>query len=229
MGALKEERRYIVDDLEIIDIFRVFFKTKEKLWFWQPKEKPDSNRPIHFAIVTKVNIIGKSISIEPVSKEGFRFTPEKDIFLYSKDKNIAVKLKPRRMKPNHIVLPLPERISILSEKFASIISIVEKEDEQSHIHKRAAPRKQAEGPQSALIKKLKTDGTAEPSKRVGIYDVSPGGMGLKTDDPGEFEKDQKISVLCINDTHLPRPIQGTIISIRHIEEDDCFKIGIQFK
>ena len=43
MGVAKksevvEERKFIKDDMEIIDLFRLFTKTKEKLWVWQQKK-----------------------------------------------------------------------------------------------------------------------------------------------------------------------------------------------
>lgn len=233
MSLPLKDCQFITDELEIIDIFRGLLGRKEKLWLWQSPENaveqgPLDERSVHLAIVRKVDLTKKSITLFPVAKSGFNFNSKDPLYLYSREKNIAVKSPPKTARPDFVSLPLPQKISTFTDYFSSFLSIVEKEDEQANLEKRNSPRKKAKGPQSVLLQTLDDEEGTGPTKKVIIYDISSGGLALKVNDPGEFEKGQKLLLFSVNETALPRPIQGIVRSIRYVEEDKYFKVGVQF-
>ena len=223
------EKKFITDDLEIIDLFRVFFKEKERIWSWQQKIKEETGaRPVHFILLKKLDIIKKVAIFEPLSDDGFQFIPGEELFIYSKKRNLAFKAKARELEKDFIIIPLPERMNILSEELAAKLAIVEREDENSNAHKRGDPRKQATGDQFVQLRKISSDGDIGPLKIINLYDISAGGMGLKVEDPGGFQKGQEVLVYNVNGKELDKPLNGKVLSVRHMEEDDLFKAGIQF-
>ncbi len=230
MTGFWKEVRTIVDDLEIIDFFRVMHKTRERLWLWQsrPATKSDSSskRQIHVAIITRLNLVERFIVFESMSDEGMRFVENRDIFLYSDERNVATKFKPRQVRTQRIFVPFPSKLSVPSQEFSIADCLgIERENEEDNLDQRSSPRKRAYGIQSVLVEKPNSEGP----KRISIYDISTGGMGLKSQDPGEFDKSQEILLLMVNNTKLTKPIKGTVVSIRQVKKDNLFKVGIQFK
>ena len=228
MSILKGEALSIYDDLEIIDYLRVFLRTRERLWLWQIKDQINESRTIQLATLKKLNIIKKSMYLESISREDFRFHLKKDIVVYSRNKNLIFKVRPKQVDINSIILPLPQKMSLLSERFASLINIIEKENEEIHRHKRSHARKQAQSLQFAFIRKLTCDGRSEDTQQIKLYDISPSGIGLRSDHSQEFEKGSRLMLMGINTKMLSRPLSGTVMSVRYMEEENFYKIGIQF-
>jgi len=222
----ENQRKLITDDLEIIDIFRLFYKSKENLWLWQQTPDEQGERPVHFCQVRKLDVLKKLIELTPLSDDGFTFSSkEKELFLYSRKKNIAVKFKPRELESHYIMLSLPQKMNSLSPELAKKISLVEAEDESSNAHKRTQPRKSAGEKQT--IKAYK-ESDVHKVKLYNLYDISAGGLALKAPDPGVFKKGDHIFITSINTKDLDNPVKGKVVSIRHMEEDDLFKVGVQF-
>lgn len=216
------EKKVITDDLEIIDFFRVLFKSKERLWVWQQVE---NKRIVHFCQVRKLDIIKKSIELSPLTENGFQFKSNKsESFLYSREKNMAVKFVPREVENTYILLGLPERVNYLSEELARKINLVEEENEEGKEELRQQPRKQIGTKQTA---QLFQNGDTKVLK-FDLYDISAGGLALKSPDPGAFEKGDQLEIFSINGKELPKKLKGKVVSVRHIVEDDLFKIGVQF-
>lgn len=225
----EEQKKIITDDLEIIDIFRYFSKTKERLWAWQQIKLDNGSRPVHFITVRKLDIIKKYIEFNTSSKSGFQFVKDEDIFVYSKSKNIAVKTSLRELEKEFAIIPLPTKLNILSDELAEKLAIVEKEDEEGNLTKREAPRKQANEGQLVTIEKISSNGTKHHEDLYGLYDISQGGMGFRSYDPSEFFKDDKVKVIAINEKPLPKPLIGTVMSVRQLEDEgETFKIGVKF-
>jgi len=220
------EKKVITDDLEIIDFFRLLQKSKERLWLWQQNPETPTERKIHFTMVRKVDVLKKVIELTPLTDEGFTFTnTDFELFLYSRGRNMAVRFKAREIDNGYIVFILPEKVNYLSEELAKKINLVEPEDEGQKAHLREQPRKQAGEKQTVKIKKNQE----EKVLQYNLYDISAGGLALKSPDPGVFKKGDTIEVLSINAKELPSPISGNVVSVRHIVDDDIFKIGVQFK
>lgn len=218
-----KEKKLITDDLEIIDFFRVLAKSKERLWLWS--QNPEG-RTVHFCQVRKLDVLKKTIELTPLTENGFSFpSKEAEIFLYSRARNMAVKFKARELEGHYILLSLPPRVNHLSEELARKINLVEEENESGMEAKRGQPRKQLGEKQTAQLflngkpKVLKFD----------LYDISAGGLALKSPDPGAFAKGDTIEVFSINGKELPKRLKGKVMSVRHIVEDDLFKIGVQFQ
>ncbi len=220
------DKKTITDDLEIIDFFRILHKSKEKLWLWQQQLDKDGQRPVHFCLVRKVDVLKKTLELTPLTDEGFSFTKgNQELFLYSRQKNTAFKFVPRELEGHYIMLAMPAKLNHLSEDLAQKISLVEVENEEENKHKRQQPRKTAGEKQTVTLKK---EEDLKPPKQYSLYDISAGGLALKTPDPGLFKKDEKVVLIKINDQDLPNIVKGKIVSIRHITTDDLFKVGIQF-
>ena len=229
MGVKKlNPDNFIIDDLEIIGIFKSFFQTKEKLWSWQQKFNAQGIRPVHFCMIRKIDVIKKFIEIVPNNSSGFKFTPGEEIFIFSRERGLAVKIKPREMEGPYLVIPLPTRLSKLAPDFVSKISLVEADNEEANLTNRAAPRKKA-GEKMATIKKL---GDAEGQVNFfDLYDISPGGMGFTVEDPAEFAKGETVQLIAIDGKALPKPVEGTITAVRQMDDEfggDLFKVGVKF-
>lgn len=222
----ESQKKVITDDLEIIDFIRILHKSKEKIWLWQQIPNSSGERPVHFCQIRKFDVLKKLIELTPLSDEGFSFTDKNaDLFLYSRKKNTAFKFKPRELEGHYIMLSVPEKLNHLSEELAAKISLVEEENESEKMHLRQQPRKSAGENQTVTLSK--TQGNNRP-KQYPLYDISAGGLALKTPDPGIFKKDDELTITSINSQELPQAISGKVVSIRHMTEDDLFKVGVQF-
>ena len=220
------QKKVITDDLEIIDFMRILHKSKENLWLWQQTPNEKGERPVHFCQVRKFDVLKKLIELTPLSDEGFSFQDKNaDLFLYSRKKNTAFKFKPRELEGHYIMLSVPDKLNHLSEELAAKISLVEEENESEKMHMRQQPRKSAGDNQTVTLSK-ELEGSKP--KQYKLYDISAGGMALKTPDPGVFKKGDQLTVSSINAQALPQPIKGKVVSIRHMTDDDLFKVGVQF-
>lgn len=220
------QKKVITDDLEIIDFIRVLHKSKENLWIWQQLPNEKGERPVHFCHVRKFDVLKKLIELTPKADEGFSFqTKDADLFLYSRKRNTAFKFRPRELEGHYIMLSVPEKLNHLSEDLAAKISLVEEENESENQHLRQQPRKSAGENQTVTLAKEQEG--ARP-KQYHLYDISAGGLALKTPDPGIFKKGDELSISSINAQPLPQKIKARVVSIRHMIEDDLFKVGIQF-
>jgi len=234
MGVAKkieaiEERKFIKDDMEIIDLFRLFAKTKEKLWVWQQKKDENGFRPVHFAIIKKFDPLKKMIYFVPNNSRGFRLREKEEMYLFSQSRNIACKVTARELGSDFLIISTPLHLNILSEELASKLSIVEKENEESHLTERTAPRKTANDGQLVSIERVEKDGTLSPAQMYGLYDISKGGMGFRANDPAEFLQNDKIFVSAVDGKPLPQKLSGTVVAIRQMEEEfETFKIGVKF-
>jgi hypothetical protein len=225
------DKKVISDDLEIIDFCRILHKTKEKLWIWQQTPNDLGERPVHFCILRKLDVLKKSLELTPLSDDGFSFKgedkdkdKEKEFFLYSRARNLAFKFRPRELEDHYIMLGIPERLNHLSKELAAKISLVEEENESESKHLRQQPRKQAGNKQTVSLFK----GDDQNVRHYDLYDISAGGLALKTPDPGMFLKEDHITVVLINGQNLPQAIKGRVVSVRHMKDDDLFKVGVQF-
>lgn len=224
--AEEAQKKVITDDLEIIDFLRILHKTKENLWIWQQVPNAKGERPVHFCQVRKFDVLKKLIELTPRSDEGFSFeSKEADLFLYSRKKNTAFKFRPRELEGHYIMLSVPDKLNHLSEELAAKISLVEEENESEKMHMRQQPRKSAGDNQTVTLAK---DQEGAKPKQYSLYDISAGGLALKTPDPGMFKKEDEILISSINAQPLPAALKGRVVSIRHMTEDDLFKVGVQF-
>jgi len=219
----------ITDDLEIAGILKALSQNKTKLWCWQ-NTKVDGERPVHYCLVQKVDQIKKFFSIRPTNKNGFRFVEGEPIFLFAQGRCVACKLDMRDLNKQGIILPLPDKLSVLNESFIQQVELVEREDEAANEHKRDVPRKSAKSGQMVGIRKInKETQELETLDFYTLYDMSKGGMGVKVNDPAEFQKNDLVAVLSVDGKELAKRINGQVMSIRQTEDIiESFKIGIKF-
>ena len=224
MVDMESESVLIDDELEIIDLIRSIHAGKEKLWLWQ--KVSDKERMVHLATIRKVDLIEKKFSIGPLSDNGFDFKFGGDIFLCSKERNIASKITPVKITNNAILLPIPDQIRSLSKALITELPIVEVDNEEGNIKDRQFKRSKAKDHQFAIVKKLNEE--QQEGRKYLVHDISVGGIGLITNEPGEFKTKQKLQIISINYRTPPNPIIGEVLSVRHVEEENFFKVGVQF-
>lgn len=225
--ALKDKGQYISDDIEIIGIFKTLIQSKEKIWVWQRNiSKVTGNRPVHMAIIKKVDPMKKIIEIRPTNQSGFRFDPEEEIFLYSTSRFIAVKINVKTRTSGIITFSLPERLNILDKNFLHTVGVLENEQEDKYKHLREGPRKAAKGNQIVTIKRISNNAIQSHF----LHDMSGGGMGFMIEDPGEYQVGEKIEIENIDGKPLSKTVTGTIVAIRQLDNKEFgqFKIGIKF-
>ncbi len=215
----------VTDELEIIDIFKAMARRKEKLWLWQENKENPNQRSIHLCYIRKVDVLGKLLWLNPLNQSKFNFTnTQSDFFIYSKVKNMAVRFQAREKDSEFMSLTMPKKLNALSDDFSQKLHLVEKENEEENLHKREVPRKQAKGKQTIRAQK---QGENQP-KIYNLYDISAGGLAIKWEDPGYFQKNDLITIFSINDSTLKQPIVGQVVSVREISEEETFKVGVKF-
>lgn len=227
---MEAERKFITDDLEIIGIFKELAKNRKHLWAWQQNPDTTGKRPVHFIIVKKVDAIKKTIVVYANNADGFRFTKGSEIFLFCSERGLAIKTPVRELEKEYLTIPLPVRLNLLSKEFLTKIELVEKENEESNKHKRAAPRSQAKGDQFVGVDKINDAGETLRSELYTLYDISAGGVGFKVHDPAEFATGDRIRVTHVGGKLLPKPLTGNVMAVRQMDDEvlDTFKIGVKF-
>ncbi|MCK5884405.1 MAG: PilZ domain-containing protein [Bacteriovoracaceae bacterium] len=216
---------FLINDLEIIQIFKTLLNSGQKVWLWQnPKDKGGS-RHAHYAVVKRYDVIDKYIEVRPIEGAQFRFTFDTPVFLMSEGCDVAFQLKIRKFEPLFIAFETPQKMKIVSGDFKRGLQIVEKEDEEKFSHMRTAPRKSAAEQRSIGI----TKGESERNTiYYFLYDISSGGMGFLTDDPGEFTIGDFVVAHAIDGNPLPKALRGKVVAIRNMEESLSFKVGVTF-
>lgn len=233
MEKLKEKpvanSQLITDDLEIIGIFKGFLQRKEKLWTWQSASEKNK-RVVHYSLVKRVDPIKKIIELKPNNKSGFRFSSSAEIFLFSKHRSIAIKLKVREMGPEFIILAIPLKLNTIHGDFLKNIELVEKENEDAHKHLRAMPRLTPQEEQLVGIRRLsQSESVYHPLEFYELHDMSQGGLSFHVSDPAEFTVGERVQVEHLNSKELKTQLVGKVASVRVLEEqDDLFKIGVSF-
>lgn len=220
----------ITDDLEIIGIFKAFMQRKEKLWTWQTISGPGNKRVVHYSIVKKVDPLRKIIELKPNNKSGFRFDSKSEIFLFSKVRSIAIKLKVREMGADFIILALPQKLNLIHGDFLKNIELVEKENEQANKHLRQVPRVVAQEEQLLGLRRSSSEEqSTAPLEFFALHDMSQGGLSFHVSDPAEFSVGDFVVIEHLNDKELKNKLRGRVASLRLLEESqDLFKVGVAF-
>ena len=227
---MQPERKFITDDLEIIGIFKEFAKSRKHLWAWQQNPDASGKRPVHFIHIKKVDVIKKTIVVMPNNADGFRFTKGAEIFLFCSERGLAIKTPVRELEKDYLTIPMPMRLNLLSKEFLEKIELVEKENEESNLHKRTAPRSQAKSGQFVGIDKIDENHKVIRADLYELYDISAGGVGFKVHDPAEFATGDLIRVSHVDGKPLGKPLVGSVVAVRQMEDEltDTFKIGVKF-
>ena len=223
------DKEKIEDELEIAGILKAFYMNKKKLWCWQNVSNGDK-RPVHFCLIQKVDVLKKNFRIRPTNKDGFTFDKDQPIFIFSKERNVAFSLNILEYDKFTFLLPIPEKVIQLDDEYITKLEIVEKEDEESNLHKRSHERKIITKERRVGLRKLQDDGQWSTLILHKLYDMSKGGLGIIVKDPAEFKIGTKVIIQSIDGKELPNEYNGTIVSIRQIEDsEDTFKVGIKFE
>ena len=228
MRDLQKEVQFITDASGIVDLLQLLNKNEENIWIWQdaPKEK----RKIYLGIVKGIDSIKEEFCIIPASYDTtFHFQEHTIISLYSKKQKMILRTEYQNLDMDQVVLKIPTKVGVLSEKLAKEFDLIEKENEADHLTQRQFKRKPATKEQSVTLEKIDEEENSIGLAVYILYDISPGGMGFRVEDMAAFKKGDRIRVLEINRKTTPKKLQGTITSLKRIdEESDSVKVGVQF-
>jgi hypothetical protein len=235
MNALKKELppsseppKQIKDDLEILGIFKAFLQKKEKLWLWQKSSQAGLQRVVHYAIVKKIDPFKKIIELRPNNSSGFKLSNSKEpVFICSSQRGVAVKVLMREYNSQFISFSIPTSINNLSRDFLTNLELVERENEAIHQHERQSVRVQTKGNQHLGLKRRDGENLS-PLLNYELYDMSQGGLAFEVYDPAEFSLKDRILVLSIDGKEMTTPIEGEVVSVRQLENQDIFKVGLKF-
>lgn len=225
--TLKDKAQYIADDIQIIGVFKFLMQNKEKIWVWQKNISRNSGRrPIHLALIKKIDGIKGTIEIRPTNKAGFKFEPGEEIFFYSTTKYIAVKIDVKVREAEFLIFTIPTRLNILDQDFITRVGIIENENEGKFKHLRTIARSEAKNNQMVTIKRH----NGQDISTHFLHDISGGGMGFIVDDPGEYEIGEAMEVENIDGRALSRKVTGKVVAMRQLDGRELgqFKIGVKF-
>lgn len=216
------ENKEITDDLEIIDQLKVLNSTKEKVWLWQNV----GERTVYFALVKKIDQLRKLVQIHPTTKKGFHFASKENVYMYSQDKLVAMKLEIREIEKDYLVFSLPKKIMRVSESFVAGLQIVERENEGAHVHERTHDRNEIHGEKFVRVKPA--DENVLPLEYY-LNDISQGGLSFRVQDVGEFHKGDKIEIVEMNGQPLEPVLKGEVMSIRELPAaGNFYKVGVRY-
>lgn len=98
------------------------------------------------------------------------------------------------------------------------------EEDKLFADKRESPRARPKDDKWVKVAKFQGDGP----QVFKLFDLSRGGMGFVTFDEHEFPKGSTIHVVGFNDFDLDDPLVGKVMSIRPIDGEVEFKVGVKF-
>lgn len=99
------------------------------------------------------------------------------------------------------------------------------DEEKLYADKREAPRVRAKGERRI---KVCVEGDEDTALDHVLYDLSRGGLAFVVEVEDHFKKGDTIHVLEIEKAPLDSPLIGEVMSVRALDNDEGFKIGIKF-
>ena len=181
-----------------------------------------------------------------------------DIFVYSDSDSMLLKTTIKRFNSDLIIVDFPKKINIVAEamklnihktiealdtgikkqrkqtqtkvgqKDEFGIEIELPEDQKKYQNLRASPRGKADDGQVAKTHVKKSTKLIETCNNQ-VFDISRGGISLLSHKPHEFEVEDEVVVLTINDEEPPFSLEGDVVSIKRIDLNEVvFLVGIKF-
>lgn len=98
------------------------------------------------------------------------------------------------------------------------------EEDKLFADKRESPRARPKDDKWVKVAKFEGDGP----QIFKLFDLSRGGMGFVTFDEHEFPKGSTIHIVGFNEFDLDDPLVGKVMSIRPIDGEVEFKVGVKF-
>ena len=224
MGGELNLKTTIRDSREIFEILKDDVQLKTTLAIWQEEDGSVKGQPFCYGKIIKLNDRELEIKLDFIKK--VRIDNKKKIFVFGPKKNILFEVDILKLGSNLLVLPIPDEINIVADNFLEEKKVISKEDEEKYLSQRGEPRKKTSGYNSTQFKKLGP--YQKKSKKFKLYDLSPNGMSFIVYNPEQFEVEEELEILFINQQAFDPPLVGEIRSIREMEDGE-FKIGVLFK
>jgi hypothetical protein len=158
----------------------------------------------------------------------FKFIKTEEIFLYQQERQIGFRARVKEIETEFVDVYFPRKLNILTGHEFSDFKIVEDENTDKFSHMRTAPRKTAGANQYIELMRHLEPHQGERSV-YRLHDISSGGMGVITLDPGDFLKGEQVDIMAINGKASASKLRGEVVAIRKLDGDaDLFKVGFKF-
>ena len=220
----------ITEDLEILRYLNTWLNEREMLWLWQVMEDNNNQRLIHYAMISKVDMLKKEVWIKPAKTDVFRFDRMADLFIYIPKECMAIKVSIRKFEQNYLTFSFPDKMTNVPGDFFENIHLIEQEDEEKFVHMRTCPRRKSGGMQLIGVQITAHNNQAR-LKDFTLYDLSQGGMAFLASDPGECVVGEKVLLRSIDGKELGKRPKGTVVAIRILEDEDgekMIKVSVKF-
>ncbi len=225
------EKAEISDDMEIINVLKSMQNQKLKVWTWQKKTLESGRRPVHFALITRVDPIKNVISLRPTNTGGYRFLPSEPVFFLHEETGIAFLDKPHSLSEVLLTFKIPKLLKRIDPEHLASLQLVEKENEEAHLSKRENPRVNAKEGQIVSVRRYSAKkNIRHPLLKFELYDISPGGLAFIVDDPAEFEVNEELEIIAVQNKAFAKLTVGVVRGVREmeVEEGRGYKVGLQF-
>ena len=220
---------FIEDRIQIVKLLELLSQTKEQLWLWQEEE--GDQRLIHLGVIKRV-VEEKNIVMLFSGRTGvhFNFNPTGPIFVYSQNQRMAFQAKRSDSGNEFVNLEMPFKVGVLSAEQCQKLSVIEKENESAHQHKRTHERKHPQAGKVVRVEKVVGEDEVEESGDYELYDISQGGLSFHVEDPSLFQVGDQLQFLEMDGEVLGKRLQGTVMSVRQVAEDETItlKVGVRF-
>ena len=220
---------FIQDKNQIVKLLELLSRNKEKLWLWQESE--GDQRLIHLGVIKRV-VSEKNIVMLFSGQTGvhFNFNRTGPVFVYSESQKMAFQAKRSDSGNEYVNLEIPSKVGVLSEEQCQKLSVIEKENESAHQHKRAYERKHPEVGKRVRVEKVLEGGSAEDFGEYDLYDISQGGLSFHIQDPSLFQAGDRVKFVEIAGEILDKKLQGIVMSVRQVDPENTItlKVGVKF-
>lgn len=215
----------VSDQLDIFNLLRRYQSSKTPLWVFPDLNELNEKSPIHLARLSKIEY--DRMEVRPFSNNTFTFNDKNTLMFFSRDDDLAFKVKITKFNPELITLPFPKEIFSVTEEELEKVPLFSK-IATNFKEKRSEKRKRPGQPKFVSIRKSSEKAFQKAkSKKFELLDLSPSGMGILTKSADDFQIGDEIEVESFEGRELKGIIYGEIKSIREFGKDG-YKVGILF-
>ena len=206
------------------------FKTEQGRLHFQSKDGVafDFKDEVRFCWAEKDGVIFKTRAIREQSDGLSMEIPEKLCFLDGPEvqafKNATEHTQnTSTWKVKRLPNPRSEKDRGIFEEGLSAMAL--SDEEKYFSNKREAPRVRAKGDKKIIVA---AERNLTQAFEYALYDLSRGGLAFLSYSLDSFKKGDLVHVLEIEKKRLDLPLVGEVMSVRKLDEEEAWKIGVKF-
>jgi hypothetical protein len=202
-------------------IIRDCHEKKHLLLIWQEPEGDPRKGGFCFGEIISYSNDVVNIKIRQVKKNPLDKSLKVNIF--GQKYGVVGSIKILELPTSTVTIPIPTELTLTDRDFLYSKQIIALDDEERYLGLRINTRKR---PNKAMWVNFKTSG--KKSKKYALYDLSPRGIGILSDDVHDFEFDDEVEIGGIDNNQFDPPLKAIVKSIRSMKTKK-FKIGLFFE